>query len=116
MIWARIRPSLRDDDVWTILRVDNCSEVDLAGNSYKQDGKYYDDCCDLENEDAPECAEVSVWLIVGHVLGIVLIMGIVWVFLVCCCAYYGQIFSCFLDCVKTCCNKCYNTCLSLIHI
>ena len=39
-----------------ILRVDNCSEVDIAGNVYKQDGKYYDDCCDLENENAPKCS------------------------------------------------------------
>ena len=56
MRWARRRP-LRDDEVWTILRVDNCSEVDLVGNSYKQDGKYYDNCCDLENENEDECDE-----------------------------------------------------------
>ena len=32
----------RDDDGPDILRVDNCSEVDIAGNFYKQNGKYYD--------------------------------------------------------------------------
>ena len=59
-------PSRRDDGP-DILRVDNCSEI-----FYKQDGKYYDYktgnttakyyCCDFENEDAPECADLS-WLI-----------------------------------------------------
>ena len=60
---SRVR---RDDDGPDILRVDNCSEVDVAGNFFKQDGKYYDDCCDLENEDAPECADWTwlTWLIV----------------------------------------------------
>ena len=47
----------RDDDGPDILRVDNCSEVDIAGNFYKQNGKYYDDCCDLENKNAPECIQ-----------------------------------------------------------
>ena len=44
-----------DDDGPSILRVDNCSEVDVAGKFYKQNGNYYDDCCDLENAEAPEC-------------------------------------------------------------
>ena len=44
-----------DDDGPSILRVDNCSEIDVAGRFYKQNGKYYDDCCDLENAEAPEC-------------------------------------------------------------
>ena len=44
-----------DDDRPSILRVENCSEIDIAGNFYKQDGKYYDDCCDLQNAEDPEC-------------------------------------------------------------
>ena len=51
---SRVR---RDDDGPDILRVNNCSEVDIAGNFYKQNGKYYDDCCDLENKNAPECIQ-----------------------------------------------------------
>ena len=49
----------RDDNILNILRVDNCSEVDIAGNFYKQDGKYYDDCCDIEKNNAPECIQES---------------------------------------------------------
>ena len=102
MRWARRRP-LRDDEVWTILRVDNCSEVDLVGNSYKQDGKYYDNCCDLENENEDECDE---WW------KPVLIFFIVWLILIFGGPILGEfgIFSWFWDCVKTFCSKCYNTC------
>ena len=55
-------------DAPVILRIDwNCPEVDRAGNFFKHDGKYYDVCCDFENEDAPECADLDWfgWLIVG---------------------------------------------------
>ena len=73
MRWVRSRPNLatRDDDGPDILRVDNCSEVDVAGNFYKQDEKYYEKCYDFENEDAPEGADLSLvlttvlWLISG---------------------------------------------------
>ena len=44
-----------DDDRPSILRAENCSEIDVAGNFYKQDGKYYDDCCDLQNAEDPKC-------------------------------------------------------------
>ena len=44
-----------NDDRPSILRVDNCSEIDVAGRFYKQNGTYYDDCCDLQNAEAPEC-------------------------------------------------------------
>ena len=103
MRWTESRHSFkhpRDDPVPDILRVENCSEVDVAGNFYKQDGKYYDDCCDLANEDAPECAEVRVWLVC-------LIAIIVWV---CLALFCGWICPRFCDCVETCCSKCYNTC------
>ena len=55
---------VRRDDGPAILRVDNCSEVDVAGNFYKQDGKYYDDCCDLENANDTECVDNQIlnWL------------------------------------------------------
>ena len=44
-----------NDDRPSILRVDNCSEIDVAGRFYKQNGIYYDDCCDLQNAEALEC-------------------------------------------------------------
>ena len=53
-----------------ILRMNNCSEVDVAGNFYKQDGKYYDVCCDLENANDSECVEVlNGWGIIFGILG-----------------------------------------------
>ena len=114
---------------WTmvdILIVDNCSEVDIAGNFYKQDGKYYDDCCDLENENAPESSTDDYdwsgigWFILIIITFIVLSWFCVkfatlynrfgfssWIF-----RYYSLswIFRCFWDCLKNCYNKCYNTC------
>ena len=102
---SRVR---RDDDGPDILRVDNCSEVDVAGNFYKQDGKYYDDCCDLENEDAPECGGPWTWLtwliVIINVIIVVVSCGF---FLK---TWFIPIFGCFWDCVKSCCKKCYNTC------
>ena len=56
-VWS---DELREDAIVNrdaILRVHNCSEVDVAGIFFKQDGKYYDYCCDSENKDASECAE-----------------------------------------------------------
>ena len=80
---SRVR---RDDDILNILRVDNCSEVDIAGDFYKQNGKYFDDCCDLENKNAPECilkgkTENLTWLwnfaLVGLIL-LALLLALVW--------------------------------------
>ena len=87
---SRVR---RDDDGPDILRVENCSEVDVAGNFYKQDEKYYEKCYDFENEDAPEGAEVSWlgWLILGLFLT-------VWSYFV------------FLAFVQNVTDKCYNIC------
>ena len=83
-----------------ILRVNNCTEVDVAGNFYKQDGKYYDDCCDLENANDSECVESLVgWIIFGILVGVFLILP---------CLYW--IICLFCDGVKTCCKKCYNAC------
>ena len=112
-------PVTRDDDRPDILRVDNCSEVDVAGNFYKQDEKYYEYCCDLENEVSPECADPGSsrisdpecvgpecnpwwsWLILAIFL-------VPWVYVFCgpCGLFY--IIRCFCNCVKTCFNKCYN--------
>ena len=70
---VRSSPNLvtRDDDGPDILRVDNCSEVDVAGNFYEQDGKYYDKCYEFENEDAPEDDNLG-WL-VGLISGLLLL-------------------------------------------
>ena len=89
-----------DDDGPDILRVENCSEVDVAGDSYIQDGKCYDDCCDFENEDAPECVEDPIWSwweILIVVLFFILWSSFIWL----------PIFRC---CVKICSNKCYDAC------
>ena len=115
---SRVR---RDDDILNILRVDNCSEVDIAGNVYKQDGKYYDDCCDLENENAPECSTDDYdwsWL---ESLGTITLIVITFFGLSCLCIgllgnltllgeFLSGIFRCFWDRLKTCYNNCYNTC------
>ena len=115
-----------------ILRVDNCSEVDIASNVYKQDGKYYDDCCDLENENAPECStddyDWSNRSQIEHDLGWLFLILITFFALVRVCidlryplnsiqfnltdmvAGLCWIFLCFWDCLKTCYNRCYNTC------
>jgi len=110
-------PVTRDDDRPDILRVDNCSEVDVAGNFYKQEEKYYEYCCDLENDHAPECADPGSsrisnpecvgpeyapwwsWLILA-------ILFVPWVIV----GTYiiGKCLFCFCDCVKNCFNKCYN--------
>ena len=119
MRWIRSGPNLatRDDDGLDILRVQNCSEVDVAGNFYKQDKKYYEYCCDLENEVSPECADPGSsrisdpecvgpecapwwsWLILA-------ILFVPWVIV----GTYiiGKCLFCFCDCVKTCCDKCFN--------
>ena len=100
----------RDDDGPDILRVDNCSEVDVAGNFYvgNHDGKRYDVCCDLQNEDASECAESYwlTWLIIGIFLTV---WGLVF-FGPCLCWISRWTTRCLNDCVtyNTCCNKCYN--------
>ena len=52
-----------------ILRVDNCSEIEVAGDGYKQNGKYYGRCCDYENVDVTECAQVAVLEVVLMFLG-----------------------------------------------
>jgi len=75
-------------DVSDILRVDNCSEIEVAGNGYKQKGKFYDGCCDLENVDAPECAEVAVWLKVLFIT-----LGNFFMVMLCLLACYGFIFD-----------------------
>ena len=108
---SRHRPGRsRDDDGPDILRVDNCSEVDVAGNFYvgNHDGKRYDVCCDSQNEDASECAETYwvTWLIIGIFLT-------VWGFIFfnsCLCWIRRWTTRCLNDCVtyNTCCNKCYN--------
>ena len=102
----------RDDDGPDILRVDNCSEVDVAGNVYKQDGKYYDECYDFENEDAPEGADLSWWVI------LVLVVFCVVFFTVWSIGFFGPCFyAIFRCCVKNCpqfynmcSNICYNMC------
>ena len=67
-----------------ILRVNNCLEVDVAGNFYKQDGKYYDVCCDLENANDSECVEViNGWSIVFGI--ILIILSIILNIVVYCC-------------------------------
>ena len=92
-------------DAPVILRIDwNCSEVDRDYQLfYKHDGKFYDVCCDSENKDAPECADLVWlgWLFVG--INIVILSPFI-----CAVGYYCKIL--FWDCVKTCCNKCYNAC------
>ena len=66
-----------------ILRVHNCSEIEVAGNGYQQNGKYYDRCCDLENRcfcgGQIECAGIRevVLMFVG-----VCVVGL-WVLLFC---------------------------------
>ena len=98
MRWVRSGPNLatRDDDGPDILRVENCSEVDVAGNFYKQDGKYYEKCYDFENEDAPE---VDGWIWLWGVISVVFI--IVWFYCV-----FLQLFNrCYL---KYCPDRCYN--------
>ena len=92
-----------DDDGPDILRVDNCSEVDVAGSFYKLDGKYYDDCCDLQSEDAPECQTISA-LAIGIWIGIVVFFVLIW----CCCAcnLVGNWFrSCFTSCANAFCQQ-----------
>ena len=85
---SRVR---RDDDGPDILRVDNCTE-----------GKYYDDCCDLESSNDPECVD-------NQILNWLRYFGIsVGVFLILPCLYW--IICLFCDGVKTCCKKCYNAC------
>ena len=68
----------------TSLRVDNCSEIEVAGNRYKQNGKFYYGCCDLENE----CGEVAVWLKWSFI-----IFGNLCVVMLCLLACYGFIFD-----------------------
>ena len=103
MRWVRSRPDLvtRDDDGPDILRVENCSAVNVAGNFFIQDGKYYDDCFDFENEDAPEGA--------AKTLGVILLVGFVVVFFtVWSIGFFGPIFyAIFRCCVKNC-PQCYN--------
>ena len=102
MRWVRSRPNLatRDDDGPDILRVDNCSEVDVAGNFYKQDEKYYEKCYDFENEDAPEGADLSLvlttvlWLISGLFITVWLYFVFLWLFNRCL--------------LKHCPDRCYN--------
>ena len=99
-----------ENDGPDILRVDNCSEVDVAGNFYKQDGKYYDDCCDLENEDAPECADSPwwAWLILSLFLMPWVLMGSYAIF-----RFFFMPLFCwiFRFCVKHCPEFiCYNIC------
>ena len=88
---SRVR---RDDDGPDILRVYNCSE-----------GKYYDDCCDFETSNDPECVD-------NQILNWLKYFGIsVGVFLILPCLYW--IICLFCDGVKTCykrCKKCYNAC------
>ena len=82
---SRYRPS-RDDDDPDILRVNNCSEVDVAGNFYEHDdGKWYDVCCDSENEDAPECAEN--WLDYPGVWVGFIVVGLLVIFCIIGCYY-----------------------------
>ena len=89
-----------------ILRVDNCSEIDVAGNLYKQDGKYY--CCDSENEDTPECVASVVVIVIGCILSViigVLLLGIIVK------AWLAPIFRRFWDyawdkCNNRCCGCC----------
>ena len=101
-------PVTRDDDRPDILRVDNCSEVDVAGNFYKQDEKYYEYCCDLENEHAPECADPEctpwwAWLILAILLVPWVIVG---TYIIGKCIHtLFCVIRCFCDCVKTCCNN-----------
>ena len=122
-------PVPKDDDrpdiMWSdILRLGDCSEIDVAGNLFKEEstGKYYccdfmEDttgnttakyyCCDVETENAPECADPECtdsecdgwvyWLILGiHFVPFVL-FGI-YLFGLC----LSSIIRCFCDCVKTC--------------
>jgi len=59
----------RNYDFPVVARVDNCSEIEVAG-----DGKWYDVCCDLENVDAPWCAEEGwkrVLLLGGVLVGVI---------------------------------------------
>ena len=109
-------PVTRDDDIPHILRVENCSEVDVAGNFYKQDEKYYEYCCDLENEVSPECADPGSsrisdpecvgpectpwwsWLIFAILFAIFVVP---WVIVIGKCLFC--VIRCFCDCVKTCC-------------
>ena len=88
---------IRADDRPDILRVNNCSEVDVAGIFYKQDGKYYDVCCDLENANDSECAYNGWNLIFGILVGVCLLPCLFWTI----CLFCGAL----LDGVKTCCKK-----------
>ena len=94
---SRVR---RDDDSPDILRVENCSEVDVAGNFYKHDGKYYDDCRDFENEDAPEDVDSYWWarLILG-------LFFTVWSF-----GFFHPLWCWIFRCCVNCLDKCNNTC------
>ena len=95
-------PVTRDDDIPHILRVENCSEVDVAGNFYKQDEKYYEYCCDLYFCDpecvGPECIPWWSWLISIILFAIFLVP---WVIVIGKCLFC--VIRCFCDCVKTCC-------------
>ena len=85
----------RDSNVPDILRVDNCSEVDVAGRFYKQDGKYYDYCCDLQNEN--ECQTWFPWWAGA------LIMILFW-----CCVTCNHAFCCVCKLFRYCFNCCAN--------
>ena len=76
----------RDYGFHVVARVDNCSEIEVAG-----DETWYDVCCDLENVDAQWCAEVAVWK------PILLSFGI-WVGVIC-----------LVEFCRWICNKNYNT-------
>ena len=96
---GRIRRAANDPD---ILRVDNCSEVDVAGGFYQQDGKNFDDCCDLQSQDAPECQtafECQTDCKIG--IGIFVFFGAPW----------ACIFVYFL---ARCANACYKKCRQIV--
>ena len=110
MRWVRSTPDLvtRDDDGPDILRIENCSEVDVAGNFFIQDGKYYDDCYDFENEDAPEGADLGGLPSWGTIL-VLVFFGVVFFT-----AWCGLIVFCFYRCVKNC-PQCYNMCSNICY-
>ena len=104
MRWGGPNLATRDNDGPDILRVDNCSEIDMAGNFYIQDGKYYDKCYDFENEDAPEDANLG-WLI-----PFISCLILIYMFIMTCCpeSRVGQIL--FRVCRPWTLERCYNTC------
>ena len=84
-------------DLPVVLRVDNCSEIEVAGDGYKVNGIFFDVCCDLENVDAAWCDRTRVWK------GVLMIVGI-WVGAICLAEFCRWIFNKYCKTSCACCK------------